>query len=80
MQSYTINSAKVVFLKQRPNTRPFKGSGNICLTCDRLLQEPFHFCSLSCKVKSKQAPIAKMPLAGAFWETSWIGAVWEQKY
>lgn len=50
VQSYTINSAKVVFLKQRPNTRPFKGSGNICLTCDRLLQEPFHFCSLSCKV------------------------------
>ncbi|ONK65816.1 uncharacterized protein A4U43_C06F1270 [Asparagus officinalis] len=38
VQSYTINSAKVVFLKQRPNTRPFKGSGNICLTCDRLLQ------------------------------------------
>lgn len=50
VQAYTINSAKVVFLKQRPMTRPFKGSGNICLTCDRLLQEPFHFCSLSCKV------------------------------
>ncbi|URE20482.1 PLATZ transcription factor [Musa troglodytarum] len=47
---YTINSAKVVFLKPRPQSRPFKGSGNICLTCDRILQEPFHFCSLSCKV------------------------------
>ncbi|URE30716.1 PLATZ transcription factor [Musa troglodytarum] len=50
VQPYTINSAKVVFLKPRPQSRPFKGSGNICLTCDRILQEPFHFCSLSCKV------------------------------
>nr|XP_019711161.1 uncharacterized protein LOC105059979 [Elaeis guineensis] len=51
VQPYTINSAKVVFLKPRPQSRPFKGSGNICLTCDRILQEPFHFCSLSCKVE-----------------------------
>ncbi|XP_062218314.1 protein RGF1 INDUCIBLE TRANSCRIPTION FACTOR 1-like [Phragmites australis] len=50
VQSYTINSAKVIFLKPRPQSRPFKGSGNVCLTCDRILQEPFHFCSLSCKV------------------------------
>ncbi|KAF8783784.1 hypothetical protein HU200_000222 [Digitaria exilis] len=50
VQTYTINSAKVIFLKPRPQTRPFKGSGNVCLTCDRMLQEPFHFCSLSCKV------------------------------
>ncbi|KAJ0980833.1 hypothetical protein J5N97_009088 [Dioscorea zingiberensis] len=51
VQPYTINSAKVVFLKPRPQSRPSKGSGNICLTCDRILQEPFHFCSLSCKVE-----------------------------
>jgi hypothetical protein len=51
MQPYTINSAKVIFLKPRPQSRPFKGSGNICLTCDRILQEPFHFCCLSCKVQ-----------------------------
>ncbi|KAL6629931.1 hypothetical protein ACP70R_029696 [Stipagrostis hirtigluma subsp. patula] len=50
VQTYTINSAKVIFLKPRPPSRPFKGSGNVCLTCDRILQEPFHFCSLSCKV------------------------------
>uniref|UniRef100_A0A0E0ACZ0 B box-type domain-containing protein n=1 Tax=Oryza glumipatula TaxID=40148 RepID=A0A0E0ACZ0_9ORYZ len=49
VQPYTINSAKVIFLKPRPQSRPFKGSGNICLTCDRILQEPFHFCCLSCK-------------------------------
>ncbi|XP_074590221.1 protein RGF1 INDUCIBLE TRANSCRIPTION FACTOR 1-like [Curcuma longa] len=50
VQPYTINSAKVIFLKPRPQSRPFKGSGNLCSTCDRILQEPFHFCSLSCKV------------------------------
>uniref|UniRef100_A0A0D9VCR5 B box-type domain-containing protein n=1 Tax=Leersia perrieri TaxID=77586 RepID=A0A0D9VCR5_9ORYZ len=50
VQPYTINSAKVVFLKPRPQSRPFKGSGNVCLTCDRVLQEPHHFCSLSCKL------------------------------
>ncbi|TVU32776.1 hypothetical protein EJB05_24532 [Eragrostis curvula] len=50
VQSYTINSAKVIFLKPRPQSRPFKGSGNVCLTCNRMLQEPFHFCCLSCKV------------------------------
>lgn len=49
-QPYTINSAKVIFLNQRPQSRSSKGSANICFTCDRILQEPFNFCSLSCKV------------------------------
>ncbi|XP_068323353.1 protein RGF1 INDUCIBLE TRANSCRIPTION FACTOR 1 [Pyrus communis] len=52
-QPYTINGAKVIFLNQRPQTQSRtckQGSANICLTCDRILQEPFHFCSLSCKV------------------------------
>ncbi|KAG0485422.1 hypothetical protein HPP92_009501 [Vanilla planifolia] len=51
VQPYTINSAKVVFLKPRPQSRPFKGSGNVCLGCDRILQEPFYYCSLACKVE-----------------------------
>ncbi|XP_052200860.1 protein RGF1 INDUCIBLE TRANSCRIPTION FACTOR 1-like isoform X2 [Diospyros lotus] len=50
LQPYTINSAKVIFLNQRAQSRSCKGSANICFTCDRILQEPFHFCSLSCKV------------------------------
>lgn len=50
VQAYTTNSAKVLFLNQRPQTRPFKGSGNICGTCERSLQEPYLFCSLACKV------------------------------
>ncbi|KFK44895.1 hypothetical protein AALP_AA1G316800 [Arabis alpina] len=49
VQPYTINGAKVIFLNQRPQSRT-KVSSNVCFTCDRILQEPFHFCSLSCKV------------------------------
>lgn len=52
IQPYTINGAKVIFLNYRPQSRPCKqgSSTNACFTCDRILQEPFHFCSLSCKV------------------------------
>ncbi|KAL2348137.1 hypothetical protein Fmac_002137 [Flemingia macrophylla] len=50
VQPYTTNKTKVVFLKHRTPTRSHKGSRNICITCDRNLQEPYIFCSLSCKV------------------------------
>ncbi|XP_073158271.1 protein RGF1 INDUCIBLE TRANSCRIPTION FACTOR 1-like [Henckelia pumila] len=51
VQSYTTNSAKVVFLNQRPQTRPCRGSGSLCITCDRNLQESYLFCSVSCKLR-----------------------------
>ncbi|XP_057981480.1 protein RGF1 INDUCIBLE TRANSCRIPTION FACTOR 1 isoform X2 [Malania oleifera] len=50
VQAYTTNSAKVVFLNQRPQTRSCRGSGNICYTCDRGLQDQYLFCSISCKI------------------------------
>ncbi|KAL6965587.1 Protein RGF1 INDUCIBLE TRANSCRIPTION FACTOR 1 [Sarracenia purpurea var. burkii] len=50
VQAYTINSAKVVFIKKRPQNRQFKVSGNYCTSCDRSLQEPYIHCSLGCKV------------------------------
>lgn len=49
LQPYITNSAKVVFINQRPQTR-LRSSGNICNTCDRSLQDSYLFCSLSCKV------------------------------
>nr|KYP67190.1 hypothetical protein KK1_013513 [Cajanus cajan] len=51
VQPYTTNKTKVVFLKQRAPTRSHKGSSNLCITCDRNLQDPYTFCSLSCKVQ-----------------------------
>ncbi|XP_031114088.1 uncharacterized protein LOC116017614 [Ipomoea triloba] len=51
VQSYTNNSAKVVFLNQRPLSRPCRGSGNTCLLCDRMLQHPYLFCSIYCKLQ-----------------------------
>ncbi|KAG5251428.1 zinc ion binding protein [Salix suchowensis] len=49
VQSYTTNSAKVIFLNQRPLPRPGSIRGNICSRCDRGLQCPYLFCSISCK-------------------------------
>ncbi|GKB71037.1 putative PLATZ transcription factor family protein [Tanacetum coccineum] len=50
VQAYTINSAKVVFIRKRPQNRQFKGAANYCTECDRSLQDPFIHCSLGCKV------------------------------
>ncbi|XP_059441728.1 protein RGF1 INDUCIBLE TRANSCRIPTION FACTOR 1-like [Corylus avellana] len=51
VQPYTTNSAKVVFLNQRPMSHgSLRCSGRVCVKCDRFLQDPFLYCSLSCKV------------------------------
>ncbi|MQL83020.1 hypothetical protein Taro_015498 [Colocasia esculenta] len=78
IQSYTTNNAKVVFLNQRPQSRPLKCSGSSCSSCERTLQQPYHFCSLGCKVSMVLpllyqrlryegcAPVCSLPRSGGF--------------
>ncbi|PIN11137.1 hypothetical protein CDL12_16275 [Handroanthus impetiginosus] len=52
VQTYVINSARVLFLNQRPLQH--KGNGksvsHICQICGRSLLDTFRFCSLGCKL------------------------------
>lgn len=81
-QPYTTNKTKVVFLKQRPHTRSHRGSSNLCITCDRNLQDPYIFCSLSCKVQflCYSNKLQNSSLHFSYFDANWVVLIWTRDH
>ncbi|CAI7912003.1 unnamed protein product [Closterium sp. NIES-53] len=52
IQVYVINSAKVVFINPRPQSRVVKGAPFFCRTCHRTLLDASRYCSIGCKLSA----------------------------
>ncbi|CAL5212202.1 unnamed protein product [Lathyrus oleraceus] len=59
VQTYVINSARVIFINERPQNQikttnavisASKTNSHLCEICTRYLLDPFRFCSLGCKL------------------------------
>ncbi|KAJ7548205.1 hypothetical protein O6H91_07G002700 [Diphasiastrum complanatum] len=50
IQSYVINSAKIVFLLSRPQQKLVKGARHWCTSCGRTIADPVMYCSIGCKL------------------------------
>ena len=72
VQTYVINSARIVFLNERPQLRASSvpickaptSSTHSCETCSRVLLDAFRFCSLGCNLRGLNMEAGMQAMVG----------------